>query len=185
MNWVRKAYEGMCRAEESMAQALLVVTVTVVLVSAVARTARYPIAWGMEMATFLFAWAVFLSADVAMREDRHVAVDYFVNKLPETARHVIKVINYLIILAFLVFLMAYGVSMTYFTRFRAFQGIPGFSYMWVTASVPLGSLLLGVTTARRIAGTMEAIRKARRARSRGQPHGTKAPALRPGEGVRS
>ena len=35
--------------------------------------------------------------------------------------------------------------MAYLTRFRSFQGIPGFSYTWVTLSVALGSLLMLLT----------------------------------------
>ena len=54
-----------------------------------------------------------------------------------------------VILTFLVFLLVYGVILAYGSRFRTFQGIPGFSYMWVTLSVPLGSLLLLISSIRK------------------------------------
>jgi len=160
MDLVRRAYEALCRWEERLAQVLLAVTVVVVLAGGIARFAAVPIAWSMEVAGFFFAWAAFFSADVALRENRHVSVDFFVDRLPAKARTVIKLINYLVILVFLFFLIGYGFQMAYLTRFRAFQGIPGFSYMWVTLSVPLGSLLLVVTTIDKIRQTVALLRKA-------------------------
>jgi TRAP-type C4-dicarboxylate transport system permease small subunit len=58
-------------------------------------------------------------------------------------------LNYGVIIAFLLFLIIYGVLLAYGSRFRTFQGMPGFSYMWVTLSVPLGSLLLLITCIRK------------------------------------
>ena len=41
-------------------------------------------------------------------------------------QHWLKIINYAIIIAFLAFLIVYGVELSYDTRLRTFQGIPGF-----------------------------------------------------------
>ena len=150
MERIRRAYRTLCRWEEHLAQILLGLTVVVVLVGAIARFAAVPLPWSMEVATFLFAWAAFFSADVALRENRHVSVDFFVDRLPAKARAAIKLVDYLLIMAFLLFLIGYGIEMTYRTRFRAFQGIPGFSYLWVTLSVPVGSFLLLLTTLQKI-----------------------------------
>jgi len=53
--------------------------------------------------------------------------------------------NYLIILAFLVALIYFGIKLSFITRARSFQGIPGFSYTWVTLSIPVGATLQIVT----------------------------------------
>ena len=42
-------------------------------------------------------------------------------------------------------MIGYGLPLSYTTRFRAFQGIPGFSYSWVTLSVPIGCALMLIT----------------------------------------
>jgi TRAP-type C4-dicarboxylate transport system permease small subunit len=42
--------------------------------------------------------------------------------------------------------VVYGIKLSYTTRFRSFQGIPWFSYTWVTLSVPIGSMLMVTTT---------------------------------------
>ncbi|MCR4401619.1 MAG: TRAP transporter small permease [Firmicutes bacterium] len=150
MRTLARVYDRICRIEESVAGFLLVAILVLIFGAAVARGLGHPLAWGMDMATFLFAWAVFFSADAAMRKDRHVSVDLFVSRLPKRIQLYIAVLNHLIIVAFLGFLIVYGVWMSYLTRFRTFQGIPGFSYTWVTLSVPVGCTLLLITSVLKI-----------------------------------
>lgn len=50
----------------------------------------------------------------------------------------------------LVALIGFGVWLSYTTRFRSFQGIPWFSYTRVTLSVPVGGLLMLITTTLKI-----------------------------------
>jgi TRAP-type C4-dicarboxylate transport system permease small subunit len=77
-------------------------------------------------------------------------VEFLVGKLPEKNRNVIELINLFIILIFLAALIGYGAKLSYTTRFRAFQGIPGFSYTWVTISVPIAAILMVITTTLKI-----------------------------------
>ena len=48
--------------------------------------------------------------------------------------------------------------MSYRTRFRAYQGIPGFSYTWATLSVPVGSALVLISTIIKIRQMIDKIR---------------------------
>jgi TRAP-type C4-dicarboxylate transport system permease small subunit len=116
-----------------------------VFVAAVARSFHYPLNWAMDAATFLFAWTVFLGADAAMRLDRLFCIEALTSKLSRKAQLYLKIINYVIITVFLAGMIGYGLSLSYTTRFRAFQGIPGFSYSWVTLSVPIGCALMLIT----------------------------------------
>ncbi len=116
-----------------------------VLYSAIARSIGEPVKWAVDAATFLFAWCVFLGSDAAMRHDKLFAIEVISGKLPKKVQYWLKLINWGIIIAFLAFLIVYGVQLSYDTRLRTFQGIPGFSYTWVTISVPLGALLMMVT----------------------------------------
>jgi TRAP-type C4-dicarboxylate transport system permease small subunit len=149
MKALNKFYGYVCFAEELIAGVFLVVIMGLIFGSGVARTLGHPLGWGMDMATFLFAWAAFFSADVALRKDRHIRVEALVKHLPAKVQHYIGLLNYGVIIAFLLFLIIYGVILAYGSRFRTFQGMPGFSYMWVTLSVPLGSLLLLITCIRK------------------------------------
>ena len=146
MDALKRFYQFVCTAEEMVAGVFLVAIMALIFGSGVARSVGHPLGWGMDMATFLFAWAAFFSADVALRKDRHIRVEALVKIFPPRVQRFIGMFNYAVILAFLIFLIIYGVILAYGSRFRTFQGMPGFSYMWVTLSVPLGSLLLLVSS---------------------------------------
>jgi len=81
-----------------------------------------------------------------MRNNKLMNVDFLISKLSGKNKNFIEIINLFIILIFLAALIGFGVWLSYTTRFRAFQGIPGFSYTWVTLSVPVGSVLMMITT---------------------------------------
>lgn len=134
------------RLEESLALIFLAFATLMVFLSGISRFLGQPLGWSIDLATFCFAWAVFLGADVAFRQDRHVSVEIFVRRLSKRWQRVIKLFNLCLIALFLLALLIYGSEMAYATRFRTFQGIPDLSYTWVTLSVPIGSLLLLATT---------------------------------------
>lgn len=138
------------RLEESLALVFLVIATSMVFLSGISRFLGQPLGWSIDLATFCFAWAVFLGADVAFRQDRHVSVEIFVQRLSKPWQRAIKLFNLCLVALFLLALLVYGSEMAYATRFRTFQGIPELSYAWVTLSVPVGSLLLLTTTVGKI-----------------------------------
>jgi TRAP-type C4-dicarboxylate transport system permease small subunit len=79
------------------------------------------------------------------------------SKLPPTAQIYLKLTNYLIIVVFLVGMIGYGSWLSYTTRLRTFQGIPGFSYTWVTLSVPFGCALMLITAILKIKTFLRAL----------------------------
>jgi TRAP-type C4-dicarboxylate transport system permease small subunit len=147
---MKKIYEFICKKEMLAAQWALGILSLLVLAAAVGRTLYYPLNWAMDAATFLFAWTVFLGADVAMRLDRLFCIELITMKLSQKAQLYLKLINYIIIVIFLVGMIVYGSWLSYTTRLRTFQGIPGFSYTWVTLSVPFGCALMLITAILRI-----------------------------------
>lgn len=143
---LRKAYDVICKGEIFLIKVFLVFIVGLVFVAAVTRYLGYPINWSVDMAVCLFAWCTFLGGDVAMRNDKLMNVEFLIRKLPATYRKYIELINLIIILIFLLAFIGYGIKLSYTTRFRQFQGIPGFSYTWVTISVPIAGTLMVITT---------------------------------------
>jgi|CeladaMinimDraft_18_1061708.scaffolds.fasta_scaffold00197_17 TRAP-type C4-dicarboxylate transport system permease small subunit len=146
MSVFMKIYEAIGKVEMWISKGALALLTALVFASALARTLNYPIAWAVDMATFLFAWAVFLSADAAMRKDKLISINLLMDRLPPRFQLYLKILNYAIIIIFLAYMVYYGFHLSYTTRLRTFQGIPGFSYTWVTISVPIGCLLM-LTTA--------------------------------------
>jgi TRAP-type C4-dicarboxylate transport system permease small subunit len=154
---MKKYYEWICRQEMQVAKYSLGILSLLVFVAAVARSFHYPLNWAMDAATFLFAWTVFLGADAAMRLDRLFCIELISNKLSRKGQLYLQIVNYSIIAVFLAGMIGYGLSLSVTTRFRAFQGIPGFSYSWVTLSVPVGCALMLVTAILKIKAFWRAI----------------------------
>jgi TRAP-type C4-dicarboxylate transport system permease small subunit len=139
---MRKAYAAVCAAELFVAKYALALLCFLVFAAAVARSVGHPVSWAIDIATFLFAWCVFLGGDVAIRQDKLFTIVIVTARLPFRAQMALNVVNYAIIAVFLVTMIGYGAWLSYITRVRPFQGIPGFSYSWVTISVPIGCALM-------------------------------------------
>ncbi len=154
---MKKIYEFICKKEMLIAECALGILSLLVFAAAVGRTLYYPLNWAMDAATFLFAWAVFLGADAAMRLDRLFCIEVITKKLPQKTRLYLQCVNYTIIIVFLVGMIGYGLFLSYTTRLRTFQGIPGFSYTWVTLSVPFGCALMLITAILKIKTFLRAI----------------------------
>ncbi len=167
---MKNFYELICKNEMLAARWSLGILSLLVFAAAVGRFLYYPLNWAMDVATFLFAWTVFLGADAAMRLDRLFCIEVITMKLSQKAQLYLKIINYIIIIMFLVGMIVYGSYLSYTTRLRSFQGIPGFSYTWVTLSVPFGCALMLITAILKIKTFWRAI-------------STGEPIAKPGEGV--
>ncbi len=150
MDRIKNIYKFICKLERIIAGVFLVTIMIVIFTCGVGRSIGRPLNWGIDLSTFLFAWAAFFSADVALRKNRHVNVKVLVSKFPEKVQYYLALLNYFIVIYFLVYLIRYGIIQTYSTRFRTFNGIPGFSYAWATLSVPVGATLLLISTAVKI-----------------------------------
>lgn len=132
--------------EKTTAKVLIVAMVVLIFMSGISRFFRHPMNWAVDMSTFMFGWACFFAVDIAWRNNKMMSVDLLVKRFPAKVQKIIRFINYLIISAFLVYLIIWGFRLTYTTRFRTFAGIPNFSYSWVNVSVPIGAILMLRTT---------------------------------------
>jgi len=143
---LKKVYEYICMVEEFITKVSLLVIALLIFTAAIARCLRHPIIWAVDISTFLFAWVVFFSADIAMRNGKLVNLDMVMKLLPEKFQKGLKIVNYLIIILFLLALIGYGFWLSYTTRYRTFPGLITLSYTWATLSVPVGSILMLVTS---------------------------------------
>jgi TRAP-type C4-dicarboxylate transport system permease small subunit len=143
------------RIEEYVAAFLLLGATLVIFFAAIFRSFDRPLNWSLDIALFLFAWSVFLSAEVAMRKGNLVNVDFLVQRFSQSAQRAFGILIYVIILVFLATLVGFGLHLSYVTRARAFQGIPTFSYTWITLSVPVGGGLCMVNCVRMIRGFLK------------------------------
>lgn len=160
---MRRAYDLLCRAEAVVAGTFLVAMVLLILLGGLARLVGAPLNWTTDLATCLFAWSCFLAADIAWRNNSLMAVEVLTERLSDRLQKVLRFVNYGLIVAFLVYLVSMGVYLSWVSRIRSFQGIPGVSYSWVTMSLPVGAALLLLTTMRKILAEMRGEHEANRA----------------------
>jgi len=160
---MRKLYERVCAAEALIAAVFLVLMVLLIFLGGVMRMLGAPINWSSDAATALFAWACFLWADIAWRNNGLMAIEVVTSRLPERLQTACRMLNYAIITVFLVYLVVLGLHLAWISRARSFQGIPEISYSWVTLSLPVGALLLLITTAIKVRSELAGERAENRA----------------------
>ena len=163
MAWLKRLYERVCAAEAFLAAALLVLMVILIFMGGVLRMLGTPINWSIDAATCFFAWACFLTADIAWRNNSLMAIEILTSRLPERTQFALRMLNYTLIAGFLVYLIWMGVYLSWISRVRSFQGIPEISYSWVTMSLPAGALLLLITTGLKVRAELRGEHQANRA----------------------
>jgi TRAP-type C4-dicarboxylate transport system permease small subunit len=142
---MKKLYARILAAEAFLAATFLVLMVVLIFAGGIARLLQHPINWAIDAATCLFAWAVFLCADIAWRRNSLMSIEVLTARLPAALQRACRLLNLFIIAAFLLYVIGMGAWLSWISRARSFQGIPEVSYSWVTMSMPAGALLLLVT----------------------------------------
>lgn len=132
----------LAQVEFAVAATLLGVIVVLVFSAAVMRFFGRPLIWSVDMAQLLFIWLCFFGATRAMREKGHLGIDLLVRHLGRRNRLALEIMLSLVVLVFLGLLAYEGYKLTMLNRQRLF-GDSGLSYAWVTASVPIGCLMIG------------------------------------------
>lgn len=143
---MRELYLIMLRLEAVLAGAFLILMVALIFAGGVARMMLHPLNWTIDLATCFFAWACFLCADVAWRKDLLMSIELLSARAPRKLQRMLAYCNYLIISVFLIYVIYFGILLSWVSRARSFNGIPGVSYSWVTISLPVGGALLLLTT---------------------------------------
>lgn len=136
----------MCNIEVVLAIICLLLSVFIIVISAIMRKIGMPINWGLDIALLLFTWSTFLGADIAFRDDKFINVDILFLKMPKSLQRPLELVIYITIFIFLSALIYLGAILSAFTWPRTFQGIPTLSYTWVTLSVPVCSFFMIITT---------------------------------------
>ncbi|MGE4276410.1 MAG: TRAP transporter small permease [Lawsonibacter sp.] len=138
---MKKFYNKFCKFEQIFAMVLLFCIAALVFVSAVFRTFRHPLNWAQDAALLAFAWMIFLGSDLAIRNTRLIGIDVLVKFLPKAIQKWLSIVFQGIIICFLCVLVYYGYIMVITGLQRSISTL-GISYAWVTASVPVGALLM-------------------------------------------
>lgn len=108
--------------------------------------ARYVLAappmWTEELTRYVFVWLAWLSAAVVFRRGQHVVIDVFTGWAPRVIHYLLNAVVRLACVLILAFMMIYGWEVLAFTRSRsAALGIP-MTYVYSSAFVGSGVMIL-------------------------------------------
>ncbi|NME35529.1 MULTISPECIES: TRAP transporter small permease [Fusobacterium] len=144
-----KLYNKFCKLESLIASILLIGIFFLVFSSAIFRTVGYPINWAQDAALVAFAWMIFLGSDLAIRNTKLIGIEVLTKYFPKLFQKYLDIIFKCIIICFLLILVKYGYVMAITGAKRTITTL-GISYAWVTASVPVGAVLMIISTAIRL-----------------------------------
>lgn len=142
---MKKLYEKFCKFEENLALLLLAGLTILVFMSALFRTFNHPLNWAQDVALVAFAWMIFIGGDVAVRGAGLIGVDLLIKKFPKGFQKGIDIVYKCMIIAFLVVLAVNGYTMCVQGWSRQITALH-ISYSWVTMAVPVGSVLMIIST---------------------------------------
>jgi len=125
---------------------LLAVITGLVFIASVMRFLGHPLIWSVDMAQLLFIWLCFLGGSRAMRQKSHLGMELVVKYLGYRQQFWLEQVCSAIVLAFLGVLVVEGIRLTLLNIERTF-GDSTLSYAWVTAAVPVGCVILGISLA--------------------------------------
>lgn len=105
---------------------------------------QYPLPWTEELARFTLVWVTFLGAASVTRRKLHLAVDFFVSKLPIRASRAVSFFFYLLTLIFLAVAL-WGAMVMMEESIPVFAGsIPWLSIMYLYLGAVVGLSLMMV-----------------------------------------
>ncbi|WP_300330060.1 TRAP transporter small permease [Fusobacterium sp.] len=142
---MKEIYKKFAKLEGIIANILLISIFILVFLSAFTRTLGHPINWAQDAALVAFAWMTFLGSDLAIRNTRLIGIEVLTKRFPKVIQKYLDIIFKIIIIIFLIILIRYGYTMV-ITGIRRTITTLGISYAYVTASVPVGSFLMIIST---------------------------------------
>ena len=95
--------------------------------------------WSEELSRYLFIWANFVGAGVALARSSHVSIDSLVTRLPDSVRRNIKSVVVVLVTTFSLFLLYQGVG-TAVAMKGSYSTTMHFSMAWVFAALPAAGL---------------------------------------------
>jgi TRAP-type C4-dicarboxylate transport system permease small subunit len=143
--------DRLAQGEDALGKACLAGCAALVFVAALSRALGAPILWAIDVAMLLFIWCAFLGANAALRARQHIIIDIVVRLFPQRLQRALLIVHWAVMIAFLAALVVLGTQLTLLNLERP-MGDTEIPYAYVTAAVPVGSLLLALTALRQLVG---------------------------------
>ena len=146
---MKKAYAKFCQLEQWLAMVLLAGIPVLVFAAALMRTIGYPLNWAQDAALIMFAWLSFIGGDIALHSTGLIGINLIVRNFPKAVQKGIDIVFKVVMLAFLAVLVVNGYNYV-MTGYKRLITTLNVSYAFVTASVPVGSLLMIISVSQNL-----------------------------------
>lgn len=127
-----------------------VMLVTIVLVGTLQIIFRFllnsSLVWTEELMRYLFVWLSFITASIAVREHKHISVDFVTTFMPAKVNLVFYYLSRIAMLAYIYFMIPAGISLCVKTSAVKSTILP-ITWNWVYAALPVGMILMLVSMA--------------------------------------
>lgn len=100
------------------------------------------IPWSEEIPKFGMVWMGFIGTSMALRKDMHIGFYALVERLPDKAQLLFKLLGNLLILFFLIFLVRWGFFLAFTIGFHSVSPQINISYFWLLVIVPVAGILI-------------------------------------------
>lgn len=108
---IQKILSTIEKVEIFLSKILLAAMIVVVALQVFCRyLLNKPLSWPEELSSFLLIWLTYLVADILLKRQGHVQIDFFTGKLSEKAQHIVSIGVNVYILVFLVFLIVNSIK---------------------------------------------------------------------------
>jgi len=154
MNVLQKGRRSWIKFEESLTNLILIFIVGLVFFEVIARAVGRPTTWSVGLAQLLFIWMIFLGSNQALRKGIHVGVDVLTDFFSKKIQARIEIIMHILIAFLLSFMIYYGMEMFFANTGRLVPGT-AIKYSYTTLAIPVGCLLMLITTIEKLIFTFK------------------------------
>ena len=100
-----------------------------------------PILGSIEISRLSFVWAAFLAAALAYRQKAHIAISFFVDRMPVNYKRMAELVIFFITFVFFSMLLIYSTQVT-ISLSNTYFPVLQLSQFWLYLPIPVVSLLI-------------------------------------------
>ena len=98
---------------------------------------KNPFRFPEELARFTYVWIVFLGSSIAIKDNRHINIDYFRDRLPKNIRFLAHLVTDFFSVVLIIFVIIWGIKFTKFSHIMRSSALE-LPMSYLAASLPLG-----------------------------------------------
>ena len=110
--------------------------------------------WSEELMRYMFVWLSFLTASIAVREHKHISVDFVTSFTPARVNRVFYLLSRVAMLAYFYFMIPAGFALCAKTAHNRSTILP-ITWNFVYAALPVGMILMILSMVSVFAGDMK------------------------------